>query len=158
MKPPLLATLLLLPSAALADDIELDFTWSSVDLAAEPTQRTAHHAVTFHDVQEGAQPGILVHGASGRLRIDLTVTLFPAERPEHSDQVQYDVEIWEHSTDRKGRETSELISAPRIRAMIDQPALVRQGARIPVEGPDGADFLESSLQVELRWIETEEDG
>ncbi len=149
--------LLLAPTLAQAADIELDFTLVTVDLSqGEPAELTTSHAVTFHDVEEGPQPGLLVEGPAGRIRVEMDVSRFPAEHPDQTDQVQYDLEVWEHATDRKGRDKSEIISAPRLRANVDQPALVKQVARIPVDGPDGVEFLESSMQVELRWVEGEE--
>ena len=142
------------PSTALAADIEVDFTLVTIDYSEDvPVEVTTYRSVTFNDVEDGPQPGILVQGPAGRFRIEMDITMFYAERPEQSDQVQYDLEIWEHQTGRTGRDKSKLISAPRLRANTDQPAIVAQGASIPVDGPDGVEWLEPSVQIEVRWVE-----
>ena len=149
-----MAGLLLFPTAATAADIEVDFTVVTIDFSEdEPIEVTTHQSVTFNDVVEGRQAGILVEGPTGRFRIEMDVSLFFAEQEGQSDQVQYDLEIWAHASGRTGKDKSKLISSPRLRANTDQPALVKQGASIPVDGPDGVEWLEPSIEIEVRWVE-----
>ncbi len=149
MPLPLLAALLLAPSSAVADDLQLELTLFSPD-------REYSRAITYHDIEDGPQPGLTVTTPDGeRYRVDLDVTLLGPDDPERSVQVRYDVQLFEIETLRNGRGLAEVISRLRMVGVPNEPASVQQGTRM--EDGEGGYVTASGFRIELLYLASQLD-
>jgi hypothetical protein len=147
--------LLLAPGLTHAADIDVDFTVTTADFSHDqPALVMTARGTTYRDVEEGKQPGLLIETPAGRWRLDMTVSFIPPEQPDEEESVLWELEIWDHHITRTGREKTKLMFSPSLVTAIDEPASVKMGARIPYDGPDGVEFMEPMMEVEVRWVET----
>ena len=133
-------TPLLLLSAAAAHATDLDVS-VTVPGATHPT------AVIFPDIVGDGAPltSLLVTGDDGR---EWALTVSP-ELLE-ADRIRLDVRLEAIGTDRRGRQSREVVAQPRLITLLGEPATVSMGMRVPVTGEDGETaFVDQGLKIEL---------
>jgi hypothetical protein len=131
----LLCALQTFTSAARADDL------------AVVLQQTGNPnvALTYHAVQPGILPGILLQGGKMRVEIEVTPVPIPVGCTDCVPQVRLDTRIYET---RRHRE--KLVASPSITAMVGQEATVTQVMPTINYAVDGTvSYTFDGLSVEL---------
>ncbi len=111
-------SLLLLSATSQADQLQVTIVTSYME---EPL------SVEFHDVGEGPLPGLLlpVQGEQG-LALALALSYPPVDEGAEP-RILLEAELYQTRQDRKGRQSRELLSAPKVLTTYGTEALVRVG-------------------------------
>ena len=140
----LLAALLCAPGPATGADLHVRWTSPGSDRPV---------TFTVEDFQPGSLPGFAATNPDGtEYLVHLDVTLPPPLAGE-PPPVVVEAVIRELSADRKGRARLKTLATPRIRTVAGTPAILRQGARVPVPGTIPIDYREYALSLEVLYAD-----
>lgn len=129
--------MLLLTLIAAAHAADLDLTVAQTGLAPV--------ALTYHEVQPGPQPTLLLR--DGTMRMDVDVQ--PVDLTGCTGDCQPQVRLAVRLSEVHGRR-QKVVSTPTVVAFVGEPATVSMAKREPVVGADGAvTFTEQRLDIDL---------